>query len=117
MAHEYTGALLQTGNAMYSIETASFRVFPHDVKNCIIPAVLLVAVTVVKDMDEFDTLPEPLPMSAYSPPPPPPDKPRSIPHPTCTHRVSTRASHSKTTWIAESTQTPVMTQSLPPLPF
>ncbi len=36
---------------------------------------MLVAVTVVKDMDEFDTLPEPLPMSAYSPPPSPPDIP------------------------------------------
>ncbi len=37
----------------------------------IIPAVLLVAVTVVKDMDEFNTSPELLLMLAYSPPPVP----------------------------------------------
>ncbi len=40
----------------------------------------------------------------------------STPHLTCTHHVSTHASHSTTTWIADSTQTPVMAQSLQPLP-
>ncbi len=42
----------------------------------IIPAVLLAAVTVVKDMDELETSPSPLKIQAYSPPPsPPPDIP------------------------------------------
>ncbi len=40
----------------------------------IIPAVLLAAVTVVKDMDELETSPKLL-IQAYSPPPPRPDIP------------------------------------------
>jgi hypothetical protein len=61
------------------------------------------------------------PISAYSPPPSPDNA--DIPivqHITPylhTHHVSTRASLSTTTWIAESTQTPVMTRSHQPLPL
>ncbi len=39
------------------------------------------------------------------------------PHITCTHHVSSRASHSTTTLIAESTPTPATAQSLQPLPL
>ena len=41
----------------------------------IVPAVLLAAVTVVKDIDEFETPSKMLLIPAYSPPPSPPDIP------------------------------------------